>query len=219
MSCNFGHDDCQFEDSSKCDMCIDSYHYTAKKIKSRGTFGTSKIKIKDSGRMGASSETKSYNTLEKAINSTIVTGTPNSGAGKVKGDMQIRGIINVMEEMKTTVKKNEGRLPGKETFTIQRAWLDKLEKEAKTESMEIYYLKFSFKEQDDKFYCIVNDEFILDMIVTIKHDREQAKFAQNKIDIAEKRANVVEAENILLRAKLELLEAELKAKNEKELKL
>lgn len=207
MPCEFGYDDCQ--NSDRCYLCIDESQYRAPKTRPQG-LNKKIIKTKNTGRMGAISEEKSYNQMKEALNTTNVTGTPNSGAGKIKGDEQIRGLINVMIELKTTVKKNINKEPGKETFTIQRAWLDKLEREAKAENMEFQFLKWSFKEHDDKFYCVTEDSQIIDMIVTMKHDREELKRVQNEVDIHKKRRELVEAENTALLAKIALLEAELK---------
>lgn len=207
MPCEYGYTDCT--NSEKCYLCVDGSNYMAPKKKPQG-LKKNVIKTKTTGRMGAVSEEKSFNQMKEALNTTNVTGTPNSGAGKVKGDEQIRGLINVMVELKTTVKKNVNKEPGKETFTIQRAWLDKLEREAKEANMEFQYLKFSFKEHDDKFYCITNDDHIIDMIVTMKHDREELKKVQNEVDVHKKRKEFVEAENTKLLAEIELLKAQLK---------
>lgn len=125
-----------------------------------------------------------------------------------------------MEELKTTTRKNLNKEPGKESFTIQRAWLDKLWREAKAEGMEFQYLKFSFKEHDDDFYCVTQDSVILDMIVTMKHDRVELKKVQSEFDIYKKRAALADAENVKLRAELDLVKAELeyhKNKNKDEL--
>jgi hypothetical protein len=206
MACEFGRIDCQ--NTEKCYLCIDESQYRPPKNKPQG-LKKNTIKTKNTGRMGAASEVKSYEQMKKALN-TDVTGTPNSGAGKVKGDEQIRGLINVMVELKTTVRKNLNKEPGKETFTIQRAWLDKLEREAKAENMEFQYLKFSFKEHDDKFYCVTNDDQIIDMIVTMKHDREKFKRIQNEVDVHKRRTELIEAENTKLLAEIELLKAQLK---------
>lgn len=118
-----------------------------------------------------------------------------------------------MTEIKTTTKKNLNKEPGKETFTIQKSWLEKLEREAKEENMEFQYLKFSFKETDNKFYCITEDNQIIDMIVTMKHDREKLKEIENQFDVFKKRAEYLEAKNTELEAKIALLEAQLKANN------
>lgn len=208
MSCEWGYSDCQNQDK-KCYLCVsEGFHYLAPKAKSQG-LRKSYIKTKETGRQGAISEVKSYNQTQAAL-STVVTGTPNSGAGRVKGDEQIRGLINIMIELKTTTRKNLNKEPGKETFTIQRAWLDKLEAEAKAENMEFQYLKFSFKEHDDKFYCVTDNDVILDMIATMKHDREALKRVQNETDVYKKRAYLVEAQNTALHAEIELLKAEIK---------
>lgn len=212
MNCEYGHDDCKNLGTDKCVLCIDEYNYIPIK---RKTYKKNYIKTKETKRQGAISEVKSFEQMKNALD-TNVTGTPNSGAGRIKGDEQIRGLINVMTELKTTVKKNEGRQPGKESFTIKREWLDKLEKEAKEALMEFFYLKFSFKEHDDKFYAVTDIDIIIDMIVTMKDDRLKALQAQNKIDVAEKRAALKEAENTKLIAEIELLKAELKQIKEKD---
>jgi hypothetical protein len=207
MSCEYGYDDCQNAD--KCYLCVDESQYRApKKVAPKKNI----IKTKKTGRMGAISEEKSFNQMQSAL-STSVTGTPNSGAGKVKGDEQIRGLINVMIELKTTTRKNINKEPGKETFTVQRAHLEKLEREAKAENMEFQFLKFSFKEHDDRFYCVTRDEDIIDMVVTMKHDREELTKVQNEVDVHKRRTELVEAQNTALLAEIELLKAQLKVAN------
>jgi hypothetical protein len=211
MSCEYGHDNCINKDK-KCYLCIDGIHFMPPKVKNI-PFNNKRIKTTKTGRMGSISEEKSFKQMENALN-TSVTGTPNSGAGKVKGDEQIKGLINVMVELKTTVKKNLNKEPGKETFTIKKAWLDKLRREAKEENMEFQYLKFSFKEDDDHFYCVTEDSQIIDMIVTMKHDREELKKLQNEIDVHRKRAELAEAKETALIAEINLLKAKLKVQNE-----
>lgn len=212
MECEYGYTDCKNINTSKCMMCIDAYNYVQVKQK---YYRKNVIKTKQTKRQGAISEVKSFEQMKQALD-TNVTGTPNSGAGRIKGDEQIRGLINVMTELKTTTKKNEGRQPGKESFTIKREWLDKLEKEAKEANMEFNYLKFSFKEHDDKFYAITDIDIIIDMIVTMKDDRLKAKESQNKINVAEKRAALKDAENTKLLAEIDLLKAKLQEIEEKD---
>lgn len=212
MQCEYGYSDCKNLGTDKCTMCIDAYNYV--QLKQRN-YRKNVIKTKETKRQGAISEVKSFEQMKHALD-TNVTGTPNSGAGRIKGDEQIRGLINVMTELKTTTKKNEGRQPGKESFSIKREWLDKLEKEAKEANMEFFYLKFSFKEHDDKFYAVTDIDIIMDMIVTMKDDRLKAREAQNSIDVAEKRAALKDAENTRLLAEIELLKAELKEIKEKD---
>lgn len=204
-NCEFGYENCTNE-NKRCALCVDGLYYKApKKIKGLQN-NRLNIKTKKSNRMGSISEVKSYKQTKQALE-TGVTGTPNSGAGHIKGDEQIRGLLNVMIEIKTTVKKNLNKEPGKETFTIQRAWMDKLEREAQEAGMEFNYLKFSFKEHDDKFYIVAQDTQILDMIATMKHDREQLKKNNNEIEIMKRRQEYLEvkiaeleAENAYLKA-------------------
>lgn len=207
MACEYGKNDCEYEGTDKCIVCVDSFHFMKKKIKNK--YPTKRIKTKETKRQGAISEVKSFNQMDEAFN-TNVTGTPNSGAGRIKGDEQIRGIINVMTELKTTTKKNEGRQPGKESFSIKREWLEKLDREAKAEEMEFFYLKFSFKESDDKFYAVTDVDLLIDMIVTMKEDRIKARTAQNKINIAEKQTSLIKAENIKLLSEIDYLKAKIK---------
>jgi hypothetical protein len=206
MSCEYGHTDCVNEDN-KCYLCVNELHYQQQKQKS---YGLKKNIKADTKRMGSISEVKNHQQNQKML-TAATTGTPNSGAGSVKGDEQIRGIINIMEEIKTTTKKNEGRQPGKESFTIQRSWMDKLEAEAAEARMEFNYLKFSFDQHDDKFYVVCNSKVFMDMVATMVHDRRQISSAQDVSDISEKRRQVVEAENVLLRSQLALEQAKIEA--------
>ena len=134
--------------------------------------------------------------------------TLNSGATtKEKGDEQIRGIIRIMEELKT---KTSYKAPGTKTFTIQKKWLNKLNVEAKAENMEFWYLKFCFYESDEEIYCIVEQDVLASMVKTMIEDRRKAKNADMLIDIADKRRILAEAENTKLRADIELLKAQYK---------
>lgn len=211
LACEYGYSDC-LNENKMCYLCVDGHNYIQPKQRKAGlkkhTIKTSKTK-----RMGSISEVKSYDQTKMALD-TSVTGTPNSGAGRVKGDEQIRGLINIMVELKTTVKKNLNKEPGKETFTIKKAWLDKLDREAKEAGMEFQYLKFSFKEEDNKFYCVTDSDAIVDMIVTMKHDREELKKLENEIDVYKKKSELSDAKNTELLAEIELLKAQLKVQND-----
>jgi hypothetical protein len=207
MDCEWGYNNCPNE-GTKCHLCTtNGFHYKAPKQKSTGGFGSGRIKTKETSRQGSISEVKNARNNDRLL-TAVTTGTPNSGAGKIKGDEQIRGLINIMEEVKTTVKKNLNKEPGKESFTLQRAWMDKLEAEAAEAGMEFSYLKFSFKEHDDKFYIIADQSVFMDMVSTMVHDRREAKLAQGRIDVAERRSRALECENIKLIADMELLKAE-----------
>ena len=133
--------------------------------------------------------------------------TPNSGAGKVKGDEQIRGLVNIMQEVKT---QEITRAKGHSQFTIKREWLDKLEQEAPAENMDFWYLNFSFKDNDQQMYTIIDSRQMQDMVATMVEDRKIAKQAQNKIDVANKKRILIEAENTKLRAEIDYLQARIK---------
>lgn len=205
MSCDWGRSDCKNE-GMKCYLCnAPDYHYDPK-FKKKQTVAKKKV----TGRQGALFEARNHVNNHDLLNDVSSRMTPNSGAGRVKGDEEIRGIINIMEELKTHQKKNEGRQPGKETFTIQRAWLEKLNREAKEANKEFWYLKFAFKDQDLDHYIVVEADTIMSMVKTMVEDRRAAKYANSKIEVAEKRARVCEAESALLFAENELLKARIK---------
>lgn len=205
MSCEWGRTDCKNE-GNKCYLCTaPDYHYDPK-FKKKQTMA----KYKVTGRQGALFEARNHVNNHDLLNDVSSRMTPNSGAGKVKGDEEIRGIINIMEELKTHQKKNEGRQPGKESFTIQKAWLHKLNKEAKEANKEFWYLKFAFKDEDHDHYVVVESDTIMSMVKTMVEDRRIAKHAQAKIDVSEKRARLKEAESAMLFAENEYLKARIK---------
>lgn len=205
MSCEWGRSDCKNE-GDKCYLCnAPDYHYESK-FKKKQTMAK-KVVTK---RQGALFEARNHVNNHDLLNDVSTRMTPNSGAGKIKGDEEIRGIINIMEELKTHQKKNEGREPGKETFTIKKAWLQKLNKEAKEANKEFWYLKFAFKDEDHDHYVVVESDTIMSMVKTMVEDRRTAKHAQSKIDVSEKRARLKEAESATLFAENEYLKARIK---------
>jgi hypothetical protein len=206
MSCEWGRDDCQ-NINLKCHLCItDAYHYIEPKKRPKKM---SHKAPKADGRMGSSTEFRNHVANRDLLSETTTRMTPNSGAGRIKGDQEIAGLVHIMEEIKTKVKE---QAPGKQSFTIQRSWLDKLNQEAKQANKEFWYLKYSFNEFDEDVYIIVEQDIIMSMVFTLVSDRKAAISAQKEIAIANKRKEVVEAENILLKAKLELLQLELERK-------
>ena len=200
--CEYGHNDCS-NLGKKCDLCIlKDMYYKPIVIKQVGL--KKNIKVKETSRQGSIQEVKVYNQTRDSVQ-----GTPNSGAGSIKGDLEIDTMA--MIECKTTTKKNEGRQPGKESFSIQRAWLEKLRTEAKGKK-EFHYLVFSFKEHDDDQYVVSDLDVYNSMIATMKHDRKVAKEAQNQIDLHKKFAMLQQAKNHENLARIEFLEALLKEK-------
>lgn len=203
MTCEWGHTDCINIDK-KCDICLrDSAYYIQAKVKRVGLNKTPKVK--KTSRQGSMNEVKTYNQIKTAIDS--VQGTPNSGAGVIKGDLAIDSMA--MVECKTTTKKNEGRQPGKESFSIQRGWLEKLKREANIERKEFHFLVFSFKEHDNDLYVVSDLDVYNSMIATMKHDRAKAKEVDARIDIYRKRFRLLEAENVKLKAEIDYLKSQI----------
>lgn len=204
------HIDCINFDSQKCHLCFDDSYYVPKKQKSYGGLKKT-IKVKESKRQGSVQEVKTYNQIKSSIE---VQGTPNSGAGSIKGDLEIGSFA--MVECKTTTEKNKGRQPGKESFSIQRAHLEKLKKEAQEAKKEFHFLVFSFKEHDNDLYVVSDLEVYNSMIATMKHDRTQLIKLNNEIDIHKTKSRLIETEKIKLEAEIEHLKAKLKYYEEKD---
>ena len=216
MDCLEGFGPCANKDK-KCDMCIDGSQfkeYIAKQVK-----GLQKRNYnKKSNRMGSTFEYNNHKNNKAAIDSVVNTSmTPNSGAGNIKADEQITGLIRIMEELKT---QEVERARGHSQFTIKREWLDKLDREAPPENMEFWYLKFAFKDTDDKSYVVIDTQQIMDMVTTIVHDRKLANEADSKVEVVNKRLEYVNAEMSHILAeeymkdkKIEYYEALLKQHN------
>lgn len=201
MICEFGHVDCKNE-GIRCDLCFNGLHYVAKQVKSSGL--RKRNNTKATKRMGEVFERNNHKAVSNNINSVVTDMTPNSGAGKVKGDQQITGMIRVMEELKT---QDPNRARGHAQFTIKREWLDKLDREAPVENMEFWYLKFAFKDTDDKSYIVFDSAQMNDMIATLVHDRKKANEADAKVKVADKRRVLAEAEASKYFAEVEYLKA------------
>ena len=214
MTCEWGHVDC-LNEGKKCDLCFsDSYHYQAPA--KRKPKGLNKRQQKADGRMGSSFEFKNHQNNASLLQDTGSRMTPNSGAGKIKGDEEISGLLTAMEELKTKVTK---QAPGKETFTIKKEWLNKLNREAKEANKEFHYLKFSFHEYDPDVYIIVEQDIIMSMVVTMVEDRRKTQKYDLKEQVYKNRIFVLESEIVKLNAEKELLVSENKLleaeKNEK----
>lgn len=193
MCCEYGHRDCLNEDK-KCHLCMDAYHYSAPKQKKQ----TIKI-AKSNGRTGSQFEADNHNSNAMLLSGASSRLTPNSGAGQVKGDEEIRGIISVMEELKERESYNSR---GEQTFTMEKAWFDKLEREGKVENKEFWYLKFTFKN-DDHTYVAMRDDMIMGMVYTISEDRKAKLEAELKLEMAEARIKTLEKEAANLHREVE----------------
>lgn len=201
MTCEFGHINCKNE-GIRCDLCFNELHYVAKQVKSSGL--KKRNNAKATKRMGEVFERHNHKAVSNNINSVVTDMTPNSGAGKIKGDQQITGLIRIMEELKT---QDPNRARGHAQFTIKREWLDKLDREAPVENMEFWYLKFAFKDTDDQSYVVIDSNQMTDMVATLVHDRKKANEADAKVDVANKRRILAEAESSKLFAEVEYLKA------------
>ena len=73
----------------------------------------------------------------------------------------------------------------------------------------IWWLVFSFKEDDEQLYVVADNKIFQDMIANLVADRKTAKEAQSKIDLANKQRRIAETRNTELEAKVDRLQAEL----------
>ena len=195
-------DDCV--NTEKCHLCFDSGKYIAPKKKQQGL---KKNYNKQTKRMGAVSENITQQQNQATIDSVCSSRlTVNSGAGQEKGDAWITGLIEIAQEVKTQLIT---RAKGHKSFTIQREWLEKLNRESKEANKEFWWLVFSFKEDDEQQYVVAETQVFQDMVATIIHDRKIAKEANKKIDLANKQRRVAETKNTELEAKVDRLQAEL----------
>ena len=200
MSCKWNRTDCKNLDA-KCYLCFleDQFYVSNTKVKVPK-------KAKETGRKGSKFEAVNSNT-----NNAILLGsspTPNSGAtARYKGDEQIHGLIEIMEELK---EQNQTTSKGAKTFTIHKEWLDKLKREALAEHKEFWYLKFCFSTQDaldGVHYAIIDTEQLMSMVKTMWEDRKKANSVQREIDLHKTRANTAETEIAYLKAQIDELKA------------
>lgn len=205
MECEWGRTDC-VNLNEKCHLCASpDFHYEPPKQRKQS--GMSRNQAKESGRKGAGFELRNHHAVNDMLSGASTRMTPNSGAGQVKGDQEIRGIIKIMEELKEQNNKETAR--GEKTFTIHKEWLEKLDREAKAAAKEFWYLKFSFNKADHDTFVVVDADIIMAMINTMVEDRKAVSKVRLEQDVAERRRQVVEAENTLLLAQIEELKAKL----------
>jgi hypothetical protein len=205
MACEWGSVDCKFDGTDKCDTCF-SHLQNYKEAPKKKRYSLAHRQNKADGRTGSGFEYDNHKTNTDVLSDKVVSGmTLNSGATVLeKGDEQIRGIVNIMEECKTRVVE---QAPGKKTFTIQKGWLDKLHREAIKEKMEFWYLKFSFKEGEKDVYCITEQDIIAAMVKTMVEDRKKANGAAKRIKAEQTRRMSVEADLSAAMAKIQYYEA------------
>ena len=208
MACPWGHDDCSNEGTGRCDTCFsDSFHYKQAVVKKR--YQLAKRARKQDKRQGSDFEEKTRKVVSEAMSDkAVVRLTINSGATvHEKGDVQIEGLVTCMIEDKTQTVVHKAK--GEKTFTIRRDWLVTLLENSRKKLKEFHWLLFSFYQHDTDIYAITEANEILSMIKTMESDRRQCKIEQKKAEVAERRRDLVEAENVKLRTEIELLKAQL----------
>ncbi len=151
--------------ATKCDRCIDySLFYPQKSVRAKSNIA------KSNGRLGSEYEAANHNKISSVLDGSSTRLTPNSGAGHIKGDQEINGLVKVMEELK---EYNSFDSKGRQIFSIQKNWLDKLREEA-SRLHEFFYLKFRFKD-DSRDYCVIESDQLISMIYTISELRKELK--------------------------------------------
>lgn len=194
----------------RCNTCFDQSFFIPRKLKKT----SQPRQYKKSQRMGAKFEESLNQKLNKLVEASSSL-TPNSGAGKVKGDIEIKGLINIKGELKTKVIPKISR--GSLSFTIQKEWLDKIIREYKEADMDFGFLAFKFLETDKDTYIVINEEEYESWIATIVADRRKSILAAAEVDMYKTKARASETKLIAAQAEIEALKAEIEFyKKEKE---
>lgn len=203
MECQWGLEGCL--NLERCYLCTsEGLHYKTKQRK-RTQLAHRQAKIND--RAGSGFEYRNNQNNNELLSGATSRQTPNSGAGQVKGDEEIRGIIKVMEELK---EQNKTTSRGEKTFSIQKEWLLKLRREASAAGKEFWYLKFVFAKDDRDVFTILDSDMVMSMVYSMVEDRKAKYKAEADLDVAEKRRRLIEVENTKLLAEIDLLKAEIK---------
>ena len=210
MACEWGHDDC-INEGKRCTSCIvpDANYQPPKKVVRKRI---QKHADKADGRMGSSFEYANHKVMKQVFtdtkNDVVAHMTLNSGATIYeKGDEQIHGLLNIMEELKTQEPDRKG---GTKQFTIQRKWLNKLKFEVDKENMDTHLLLFSFSEPEGEAgnaFAVYERDEILSLMLTVVNDRKRAKKAEKATEVLKKKLAVAEAEIQKAKAQLEYLQA------------
>lgn len=209
MPCDWGHDDCRWE-GKKCSGCIlESFYYEPPEAKPRRRMKQHQDKA--DGRMGSNFEFANHKVMAKVFGGSEkevnVGMTLNSGATiKEKGDEQVSGLVNIMEELKTQEPDRKG---GTKSFSIQRKWLDKLHREAMAEGKEMWWLKFAFSEPEGeagRTFIVLEQDQILSLALMVRNNRARQK-------VAEAKEKKLEAELGAAKAEIQRLQAQISYMN------
>ena len=195
--------------NKRCNVCYGLSYFVPKLIKQKSQMRTEK----KSNRMGARFEEENH-AKNNAILAAASSLTPNSGAGKIKGDEQISGLVNIMEELKTNVVPKIAR--GSLTYTIRKEHLEKLSREAQLENKEFWYLKFRFLETNNDTYVVIEEPVLSSMVATIVHDRSYANRSRDEVEMYRTQNRALETQLVADKAKIVALEAEIKYLKNKE---
>lgn len=204
MPCEYGFTDCINEDD-KCHLCtVKGLHYKQPKVVKKGL---NKSAPKITKRMGSEFEYNNNKANNALLSGATSRQTPNSGAGQVKGDEEITGIINIMEELK---EQNKMTSRGIKTFTIQKEWLEKLEHEAQEANKEFWYLKFIFGQNEKDVYCILHSDMVMSMVYTMVEDRKKVLLSKQEEEVYKNETGLLKAKILYLEKELELIKSQVK---------
>lgn len=187
----------------RCDICVNESYFNAKKNKPSST---GLRKYKKSSRMGARFEEDLNYKLNKLVESASSL-TPNSGAGMIKGDIELDGLATVMGELKTKVVPRISR--GSLSFVILREWLDKVKNESKDANKEFWFLAFRFLENNEDTYIVFDEKELEKWIYTLVRDRKIALVADSEVEAYKDRYRALEASIVALEAKNKALQSKI----------
>ena len=136
------------------------------------------------GRKGEKTEKKAVKktnnyvkkSIERAYKQKATSLTPNSGAGKIKGDAL---SYDLMQEMK---ERNHELKGGNKSISIQKEWLEKLEREAYQAGKPYYLLPFTFGEEEKKIYAILDYDVIMGIYADLVYLKETQEILERKIE-------------------------------------
>lgn len=215
-TCKWQTTDCKFDGTSRCAICfvLRQFYQPVVVKKQKGLRQRSQRKDK---RLGSGFEAANHKRNVADIKETESNMTINSGAtSKQKGDENISGYVRVAEELKTQMPD---RARGTKSFTVQRAWLDKLHQESLQHNQEFWYLVFAFSEDEGvnpagDTFVISEKEMIFNMVKTMISDRKRADIASQRLKVAETETAMVRAENATLISRIRYLEELLQLKEQ-----
>lgn len=216
-SCKYGYDDC-LTDRSSCFFCSNGMNYKEPKRRTP----VRRHSQKADKRMGSGFEKANHDRNVEILSSRM---TINSGAtNKEKGDENIViGAYRLMEELKT---QEPERARGCKSFSIKREWLNKLHTEALKKNQDFWHLKFAFNEDEgavitraERFsegnpagsvFVVMEQDMVMSWVQALAQDEIKVAEIDDRMRFLNKKNQVLEAENVALKAKVEELEAKLK---------